>query len=134
MPHISKERLKENIFLKIHCRLIKTLKSAASNGSLESTLGELLTETEEVMLAKRLSVIFLLQQGESAYSIYKSLKMSYNTIYYMQDHFEQGDYANIQKLFSKKKEQDEMWKYLEVIIRGGMPAYGRNRWKGWGKS
>jgi len=130
MPHISKKKLDKETLSNLHKRLVATLRDAGAKSQLGAVLDQILTETEEIMIAKRLSIIFLLDQGATTYFIYKKLNVSPRTVTYMKERFLQDEYDAIQKLFKNKKETEKMWSYLEVIVRGGMPAYGKDRWKG----
>lgn len=129
MAKISNKKLQEETLVQIHKRLVKTLKKAGTSGNMGDVLDDLLTETEEIMIAKRLSIIFLLNEGMSMYAIHKHLGVSKNTVSYMKERFLQDGYDSLVTLFKKKKEREEMWSYLEIIIRGGMPERGKNRWK-----
>src|SRR3989338_8970598 len=80
MPHISKTKLKQKTFLKINTLLIDSLFSKSARGNGKNVLKSLLTKTEQVMLAKRLAVIVLLDRGYSLYRIAKSLKVSPSTV------------------------------------------------------
>ena len=130
MPKVSKRALKEKTLNKIHKRLVNTLRKASLSGRIDSVLEDLLTESEEIMLAKRLSIIFLLNEGASSYFIHKHLSVSKNTVSYMKENLLKKEYDSILRLFCNKKEREEMWRYLEIVLRGGMPEYGKGRWKG----
>jgi len=112
----------------LYKRLVAILWSANSRNKFEGVLSDLLTESEEVMLAKRMSIIFLLDQGFSGYRIHKTLKVSQGTVSYIAKKRDTGAYANLQTIFCRKQEKEDMWKYIEVVLRAGLPERGKGRW------
>jgi uncharacterized protein YerC len=80
MPHISKQKIKEEtnkIILSEFTKFVLKLKYQKSDiGFFE----DFFTKTEQVMLAKRLAIIALLLKGMSPYAIHKNLKVSPSTV------------------------------------------------------
>lgn len=133
MPHVSKHKLSKKVVRQIQTLLISVIRSGKTASSTRDILFDLLTETEQVMLAKRLSVVFLLKQGKSVYYIMNALSMSPNTVSYMSEQLESGQYKHLEELFNKKKEREVMQDWIDIFIRAGMPSRGKDRWKGFGK-
>lgn len=79
MPHISTKSIKKKVFLKISDQLIRLIATTADQGSSRRLLLELLTPTERIMLAKRLAMVLMLNQGISAYHVWQTLKVSPST-------------------------------------------------------
>ncbi len=124
MSHISKKKLDGSVAKQIYTQLVRVL---IKNGS--KSLAELLTETEQVMLAKRLAVILMLAENFSYYRINKTLGVSTSTIKRLHTQLLNGDFPALEKLAASKKEREVLWKTLESILRAGMPLQGRGRWQ-----
>ncbi len=129
MVRVSSKRLNKKEEDILYKRLVGTLWSARSKQKFHNVLSDLLTDSEEIVLAKRVSIIFLLEQGFSGYKIHKILNVSQNTVSYISDRCDRGSYKELQSMFSRKKEKEDMWAFIEILVRGGMPEYGKGRWK-----
>ena len=129
MPHISRKYLKKSDFEEIGKRLVETLAEITNTSKGRGFLQEFFTYTERIMLAKRLSVIFMLSQGATTYEIENTLKMSPSTVARMQLDFEVERFANVTKHFKSKKRRDRFWNDLEILLRAGLPPRGRGRWQ-----
>lgn len=127
MPHISKNQLDDKLFLRLYNQFTEAVTSSLSNK--KDVLGDILTETEKVMFAKRLAVIFMLLEGASSYRIEQILKMSPSTTRRFREGLYKEHYTEIEKLFRSKKKKKDFWLTLEVVIRAGMPEMGKGRWK-----
>jgi len=127
MPHVSKEQLEEKIFLRIYKQFTDSVSSQSHKK--QSVLSDLLTKTEKVMFAKRLSVIFMLLEGASFYNIKEVLNVSTSTSFRLRNDIDKGVYSNIENLLRTKQKKKDFWEALEVIVRAGMPPMGRGRWK-----
>ena len=75
------------------------------------------------MLAKRLAIIFMLDQKESMYAISNILKVSPSTVARMSLSYENGSYANI---IEEMRKQSSFWVQFHKIIP---PRVGRDRFK-----
>lgn len=128
MTRISKKELNTQAAQDIHrqfLRIITTLKG--KNGA--HVLEELFTETEQVMLAKRLAALLMLTQDVTPFHVSEVLQLSSSTTKRLHDHLLRGHYAHIETLISTKKTRERLWAELEVLIRFGMPEMGKGRWK-----
>lgn len=76
------------------------------------------------MLAKRLGIIFLLNEGVSGYGICKMLKVSESTVARLSLRFERGEYKFIQKFFKNRK----LFGTFIKRILNLMPKRGKGRW------
>jgi uncharacterized protein YerC len=123
MPHVSKKLLEKENFVKIHRQLFKSITKLVSSGKTDAILGELLTKTEKLMFAKRLSIIFMIHRGESLYAIEQILKVSPSTVARIRLGYELGAYR---KLIEEAREGSGFWIQLNKIIP---PRVGRNRFK-----
>jgi len=123
MPHVSKQLLQKEKFGEIHKQLLKVVSTLSRTGSAKIIFNELLTKTEKLMLAKRLAVIVMIDQGESIYGIENTLKVSPSTVARMSLSHEARKYFELLKEIRK---QNSFWIQLEKIIP---PRVGRNRFK-----
>lgn len=128
MTHISSKKLKKETLNKLYDQFGKALEKSSRKSGVSFFLGDLLTRTEKIMLAKRFAVIYLLAQGLPTSYIAESLRMSYTTITKMSIKYETGKYSLL--LGTLEKSNTDIWKILEKILRAGLPPIaGRGRWK-----
>ncbi|OGM21310.1 hypothetical protein A2955_04635 [Candidatus Woesebacteria bacterium RIFCSPLOWO2_01_FULL_37_19] len=81
MPQISKNIMSPKVEKKIYDIFINSVSSVKSENEVVDFLNDLLSHTEKVMLAKRVSIAFLLLEGKLRYrDISKILKVSLGTI------------------------------------------------------
>ncbi len=131
MPHVSKKRLKRDIFERVGDNFIKLMSFPRKEGKARLFLNDVLTPTERLMIAKRLAVIVMLCRGYSGYKIYTALKVSPSTVSRLQTQIEGGAFPYLAQLFggSQKKEAHAFWDALYKFIKGMPPRVGRGRWK-----
>ena len=128
MPHVSSKKLKRETLSKLYDEFGRAFEKSARESKTKLFLGDFLTKTEKIMLAKRFAVIYLLSQSIPMSYIAESLHMSYSTIFRMSLKYDIGKYSLL--IRSVKKENTEIWKILEKILRAGLPPRaGRGRWK-----
>jgi uncharacterized protein YerC len=126
MPHVSKHPLKSRVREKITKQLVKFI-VRSSRGT--AVLDELLTDTETIMLAKRLAAIFMILKDFSYYRISRTLKISTSTVKRLHQSVLTHEYPTFEKIIGNKKEQDQFWKTVEMLLRAGMPPRGKGRWR-----
>ena len=81
MTQVSKYRMDKDLEKRMFNVFYKTLADLRTEKQVEMFLHDLLTPTEKVMLAKRVSIAFLLLEGKLRYrDISKILKVSLGTI------------------------------------------------------
>ncbi len=127
MPHISKEALDPVYLQKLFTELEQLIASTTKRDS-SAVLNALLTETEKVMLTKRLAAAMMYSKGYSQYQVWNLLKISSSTAERMKLAFETGQYRALLKIVDHQGSH-ELWNILEVIVRGGLPTRGKDRWK-----
>jgi len=128
MPHISSKKLKKEILNKLYDEFGKAFEKSARKSGTKFFLGDLLTKTEKIMLAKRFAIICLLSRDIPLSYIADSLGVSYSTLSRMSLKYEIGKYTLILKTIEKDK--TNIWKILEKILKAGLPPrVGRGRWK-----
>jgi uncharacterized protein YerC len=129
MVHISKRPLKKELVSKLFNQLAKLI-AKSTNRSSAAFLKDLLTEAEQLMLAKRLAVILMMHEGYSPHRVCTILKMSSSTVFGMHDRYNDGDYNGVLALVGKSKtEREALWRAIERILRAGMPSTGKDRWQ-----
>lgn len=130
MVRISKQPLKKELGDKLF-RQLAVLVAKSGRATAASFLRALLTDTEEVLLAKRLAAVLLLHERTySENQIATMLHMSPTTIGTMEENYRAGEYAAIIKIIGRsKREKEELWKTIEVVLRLGMPSMGKDRWQ-----
>lgn len=127
MPHLSKEALEPEYLAKLFSELESLIASTTKHDS-SAVLQALLTETERVMLTKRLAVAMMYSKGYSQYQVWNLLKISPSTAQRMQLAYESDHYRALLKMVNRKT-SSELWDILEIIVGGGLPSRGKNRWK-----
>lgn len=128
MPHVSSKKLNKENLQKLYNEFASALEKSAKKSWIKMFLNDFLTRTEKIMLAKRFAVILLLSNGIPVSYIANSLCMSETTVFRMYNRYDIGKYNLLLK--SIKKENGEIWKILEKILKAGLPPIaGRGRWK-----
>lgn len=90
-------------------------------------LAELLTDTEKIMLAKRLAVIFLLAKNVPPYRIWNRLKISPSTV----ARFELGlekRFENLLEIGMRQENKTTLDKILDGLLNSSMPSKVGPRW------
>ena len=127
MPHVSKEKVEGKVFEGFYNELVFLIvKSNSKNARL--VLDDLLTNTEKIMLAKRLVAGLMFSRGCSPYQVWTTLKISSSTASRMFLAYERGDYDNVLATLREKQSQT-IWPLIEKISRGGLPPMGKGRWR-----
>lgn len=130
MPHVSKKKLDQEIFEKIFRKLVLVLEKAQNKNRLMSVLSELLTETEKIMLAKRLAIVLMLFGDTPQHRISEALFVSPSTITRTSLNIELGKYDTIINI--SKKERLDLEKIVWLLLTAGgimPPRVGRKYWR-----
>lgn len=80
MPHVSKKKINEKIFFQISEYLVLTLTEIKDKKEMEVFLKAFLSQTERLMLAKRLAVAYLLNENVLEDKISQMLSIGKPTI------------------------------------------------------
>ncbi len=75
--------------------LVGLFTDAAGKAEMANTLSAALTETERLMLAKRVFIVFLLVHGETPYAIAEELKVSPSTVQRLEAGLEAGQFNHL---------------------------------------
>ncbi|MFA6270137.1 MAG: helix-turn-helix domain-containing protein [Candidatus Paceibacterota bacterium] len=128
MPHVSKRKIKKEQFEKIYKKLADVFDNAGKNKKSKLILDEFLTSTEKVMLAKRLAVIFMLNENISIHHISEALFVSSSTVNRISLKYDTGKFAYMSEI--AKNNKADVWDILKTLILIGLtPKVGKNRWK-----
>ena len=130
MPHISSKKLDTGLSNKIFVKLLTILAQAQKKSSLSVVANELFTHTEKIMLAKRIAVILLLDNGLPQHRICELLKVSPTTVAKASLRIEMGKYDAILKV-SKREKLDIEKLVWNILTAGGImpPRVGRKYWR-----
>jgi len=135
MVNVSTKRLTEKDIKILSEQLLKLFSSLKTREAISSVLGELLTDSEKVMLAKRLVIIKMLYAGESQYKIRKILGASSETVNYWNEALLNGDLEAIESTFGRvtvKYKKPSTTKSTQIMgtieglltLGGILPKYG----------
>ena len=128
MPHVSHIKLKKEQFEKIYKKLAFVFDSAGKNQKSKLILDEFLTSTEKIMLAKRLAIIFMLNEKISIHHISEALFVSSSTVNRISLKYDIGKFAHMSEI--AKNNKADVWEILKTLILIGLtPKVGKNRWK-----
>jgi uncharacterized protein YerC len=129
MTNVSKQQLDPKELQKLFTQLNGVLGSL-NKQKVDGFLSDLLGPEERIMLVKRLAVIIMLMENNSAYRIADTLKVSPATVTTIQKYFDEGRFDHIVSILRKNQtDYKKFWETLEVILRAGMPSQGKDRWK-----
>lgn len=130
MPHISKKKLKPETFEKLFKKLISILEKAQSRRKFSSVLEELLTDTEKIMMAKRLAIVLLLFGNTPQHRIAEALIVSPTTVSKFSLQIEIGKYDSIKLISAQEKVDLEKVIWLLLTAGGIMPPrMGGKYWR-----
>jgi uncharacterized protein YerC len=124
MPHVSSKLLTTKIRKDIDGQLIKVVAKHTN-----VVCSELLTSTERIMLAKRLAIILMLDQGLSYYRIHKILAVSVSTIKRLHGAQLSGYFNALRVVHQTKRKREEFLTFLETVLQMGLSPRGRGRWR-----
>lgn len=129
MPHISGRKLSEEVHSKLHFQLFNLLLSSPRNKRKEiEAVEQLFTDTEKVMLAKRLAAILLLSRGLSQYQVWKVLGLSPSTTGRISNAVEGRVYVELVRLVERRRSQTQLKKDMSLLLDLCMPDKGKRRW------
>jgi len=125
MPQVSKYPMKQEVSHRIFDLFLKTLSKLRSKNEIDLFLSELLTPTERIMLAKRVSVAFLLDKGYDYRQISYLLKVSTSTIGIIARDFKgsKGFKSKVKEVVREDKES-EFWMKLGEDVTGTLASAG----------
>lgn len=129
MPHVSSRELDEKNFKKIYDQLIILFDTAGNQRRSDVLLKEVLTETEKIMLAKRIAAIFLLVEGVSETFISNLLFLSSSTVAKISVKYEANLYPFISNI--SKKNSKTIWDIFGEYIVSSLQTKSIKRRMQW---
>jgi Trp operon repressor len=134
MPHLSSKELDKELSEKLFNDLLSILNKSQDKKSMSGVVNELLTDTEKLMLAKRIAIVLLLNSKTPQSSISEILKVSTSTVAKISLKLEMGMYQSILKASEKDKNDFERIIYNIMTMGGIMPSkIGKRYWKKYSK-
>ncbi len=128
MTQVSKLPLRKEIGKRVFEIFLSSLAKVHQKEDVESFIQDLLSPTEQLMLAKRLSIAYLLSKRYDQRSISRLLKVSLSTVNRVSLRL-QLDGTGYEKVFreiSKEEKTNEFWQKLDDFISEIVPPKGRN--------
>lgn len=128
MAQVSKNPLTQKASKQIFSIFLEAVSSVKDSHSTAIFLTDLLTRTEQIMLAKRLSIAYMLQKGYKQRSISKTLKVSTTTVSKVNNTLEEGKggYQKVVKLMLKREKILEFFQKIEDYLVETFPPKSRN--------
>lgn len=127
MPQVSKRFLDKNTYKRIFEILLESFVKTKTLDDVSLFINDLLTPTEKIMLAKRLTIALLLKKGYSYGEIMGILKVSQGTVARVKETVRYGGKGYHQVLDKILKEEAVM-NFLEKVdnlFLGMIPTYGK---------
>lgn len=115
MPHISQNKLDKKTKEELEKHLYTLLRNTGSETRTQ-VLEELLTETETIMLAKRIGMILLIKKKISLYKISDLLGVSPSTAERFKLAVESGKYSNTTDWIWKNSKEGSLDALLESVV------------------
>lgn len=131
MAQVSKYPISDKVYKRILEIFFKTFVEIKTKGEAKQFMEDFLTPTEQIMLAKRLAIAFLLEKDYDFRTISKILRVSTTTIArvnLMRKYGGQGYQRMIKKLLREEKIKDFLLQVGESIAE----VAGKGRGKGTG--
>jgi Trp operon repressor len=129
MPHVSLKKLDDKYFAELYSQLIKVFNTAGSSYKSDELMKEILTETEKVMLTKRLVMVCMLYEGISQSFIADTLLASPSTVERVALKYEIGRFKYLSHILHKNEKT--IFSILEEFIRNSVLAQTGKRRMRW---
>lgn len=127
MPHVSRHKLPKDIEKQLLNNFNVVMSSITKKDKMLKFLNSLLTNTERVMLAKRLAIVILISEGKSDTEISNSLHITRMTVgkirYFYEARAKEGFDIALSELNSQKV-KDEVKSFLTSLARYAVRAAG----------
>lgn len=118
MPHVSRKPISKDLYKEIVQELWWILTNIRDEREMAMFLGDLLTDTEKLMLAKRLALANLILRGWDWFEICDFLKVSPSTVNHMR-HWLNGSGRGFRiaiKRLEKKERWEEFWSKVDEML------------------
>jgi uncharacterized protein YerC len=132
MTHISRKKIKKDVADELADQFLTFLSLTRTKQDARTLARELLSQTERVMLAKRLAVVVLLVRGYTFVQIEETLGVSRQTVVRLWRETKEGRYEKIIRYARKHTSHFKKESFLDAFIRVihiGMPPRAGKRWQ-----
>ena len=132
MTHISRKKIKKDVASELADQFLTFLSLARTKQDARILAQELLSQTERVMLAKRLAVVVLLVRGYTFEQIEETLGVTRQTVVRLWRETKDGRYEKIIRYARKHTRHFKHESFLAAFIRVmhlGMPPRAGKRWQ-----
>ena len=130
MAQVSRRKLNPKVWDQIYRIFLKAIKKTARGKETQLLINFLLTETEKIVLTKRLAIALLLEKGLDYDQIKSALKVSQGTIASVKIRL--GVFPEYKKLINdilnREELEDELWELAEVLGRTFAFGKGGSFW------
>lgn len=129
MPQVSKRYLPEEKLEKIYKLFFDLITNVEDVDEAKEVITEILTKTEQVIIAKRIACFYLIYKKVSSIEISEAIKLSISTVTHYQYIFENSKI--IKEFLKRKLTQEKITNILKdvfVELWYGMPRKGSD-WK-----
>lgn len=132
MAQVSKIPLRKEIEKRVFDLFLEAVGEVKEKSEVSVFLNDLLSPTEQLMLAKRLSIALLLHKGYDQRTICQILKVSLGTVNKVSLLLKlegEGYRRMIKKVITREK-TEEFWQKIDDFLTELAPPKGRN-WSNW---
>ena len=128
MTQVSRIPLRKEIEKRIFEIFLNSLARVRHKEIVEDFINDLLSPVEKMMLAKRLSIAYLLKKGYDQRSISKLLKVSLSTVNRVSLRLQLGGkgYERVFMDIERDEKSNDFWQKLDDFINDIVPPKGRN--------
>lgn len=132
MTQVSRYPLRKEIEERVYEVLLESIATAESKGEVEKFLGDLLSPTERLMIAKRISIALLLLKNYEQRTIAHWLRVSLTTVSKVSLVLQNGTggYRTVVSSILRKERFQELLEKIDDAIANLMPPANRN-WTHW---
>lgn len=131
MVRVSNKKVGEKMLTILSDRLISHILGANTPEKASLFLKELMGNEERTVLAKRLSILFLLRSGFGSYVISQMLQVSTSTVNRIRIDIECGRYDNLLRALKSegigKASSDNFWNDIQDFIEAHLLYSGKKR-------
>ncbi len=134
MTQVSKNQLNRKVFEKIFALLPQIISNLRKEAEAKEFVNAIFSKTEQIMIAKRFAIMFMLRKDYSYEEISFTLKVSYGTIAKMSQLYQYAS-DNFKKQIDKLIANETVNEFLNEVayrVQTFIPPKGRN-WSRWRK-
>ncbi len=115
MPHVSRWKLQKNEEKNLLSAFRLVLAKLTKDEDVDAFLNSLLTSTEKIMLAKRLAIVVLIEEGLTESQISESLHVTRVTVEKMQ-YFYEGHGQGYKLALNKLEQQKQLDQFKFLLL------------------